>query len=330
MGNLNRRGLLILASSALTTKALTPVSALTQSKYPDRPIRLIVPFAAGGVVDVVARLWVDKMTPLLGTIVIENRGGASGTIGAVEVARSQPDGYTILLGNTSTQVLNPAIMQNSSYDAVKDFAAIGIVANSAISIGVHPSLPVKNLNELIAYIKAHPGKISYGSAGAGTFTNLAGEMFKQLAEIPDLIHIPYKGGGPVITDVVSGHIPMMMINITNNVLELHNTGKIRIIAVFNPKRLGVLPDVQAAAETLPTLIAALFIGVFVPAATPKTIIQQIAQASRTAIAGEDFKQKLVAAGFEPVLDTPEEAQRYLEAEHTRIVPLVKSLGFKLQ
>jgi tripartite-type tricarboxylate transporter receptor subunit TctC len=172
--------------------------------------------------------------------------------------------------------------------------------------------------------------MSYGSAGAGTFTNLAGEMFKQLAGTPDLTHIPYRGGGPVIADVVSGHIPMMTINITNHVIELHKTGKIRLVAVFTPKRLMVLPDVQAASETLPNLIAALFIGVFAPAATPKAIIDRVARANHTAVTSEDLKSKLIASGFEPVVDTPEEAQRFIQAEHARIIPLVKSLDFKLQ
>jgi tripartite-type tricarboxylate transporter receptor subunit TctC len=291
---------------------------------------LIVPFVPGGVVDVIARLWADKMTTLLGTVVIENRGGASGMIGVAEVARSQPDGYTILLGNTSTQVLNPAIATNNPNDEAKDFAAISIIANSVISLAVHPSLPARNLGELAAYIKSHPGKVSYGSPGTGTFTNLAGEMFKRAAGTPDLIHIPYKGGGQVITDVVSGHIPIMMVAITDQILELHKSGKIRILAVFSPRRLGILPDVAAAPETYPGLVAELFVGLFVPTATPRSIIERVAQVNRTAITNEDFRSRLMTAGFEPVLDTPDEAQRMLEAEQARVVSLVKSLGLKTQ
>lgn len=330
MSNLNRRDAALLALSALATTAFTPTSVAAQSRYPDRPIRLIVPFSPGGVVDAIARLWADKMTAVLGTVVVENHGGASGTIGAEEVARSQPDGYTLLLGNTSTQVLNPAIMPHPPYDPAKDFATIAIIANSAIAIAVNPTLPAKNLTELIAYIKANPGKLSYGSPGTGTFTNLAGEMFKQLAGTPDLTHVPYKGGGPGISDLVGGHIPMMMLNITGQVLELHKTGRIRIVAVFTPKRLAVLPDVQAATETFPSLVAVLFTGLFAPSATPKVVIEQVAQANRTAIGSEDFKSKLVAAGLEPVLDTPQEAQRFVDAERARLLPLVKSIGFKLE
>jgi tripartite-type tricarboxylate transporter receptor subunit TctC len=303
--------------------------ARAQSDYPSRPIKIIVPFAAGGVVDAIGRLWADKMKPLLETIVVENQGGASGSIGAAEVARATPDGYTLLLGNTSTQILNPAIMPRPLYDPAKDFTTVSILANSAIAIGVNPSIPAKDLSELVAHIKANPGRMTYGSAGAGTFTNLAGEMFKQRAGTPDLTHVPYRGGGPVLADVVSGHIPMMMINITSHVIELHNTGKIRLVAVLTPKRLSVLPDVGAAAETYPDLIAALFIGLFAPVATPKPIVERIAHANRHAIASEDLKSKFAASGFEPILDTPEEAHRFVQSEHARIIPLVQKLGFKL-
>ena len=325
-----KRSSIVLGVLAAWTIAVWPAVSPAQTHYPTRAIKMIVPFAAGGVVDVIGRLWADKMKPLLGTVVIENQGGASGSIGATEVARAAPDGYTLLLGNTSTQILNPAIMAQPPYDPAKDFVAIGIIANSAISIGVHPSVPAKNLPELIAYIKANAGKVPYGTAGAGTFTHLAGEMFKQMAGTHDVTHIPYRGGGPVIADVVSGHIPMMVINITNHVIELHKTGKIRLIAVFTSKPLMILPDVPVAAETLQGLVAALFIGVFAPAATPKAVIDHIATAQRAAIASEEFKRKLASSGFEPVSDTPEEAQRFVTEERARIIPLAKSLGFQLK
>jgi tripartite-type tricarboxylate transporter receptor subunit TctC len=325
MTSMNRRDLLILASSALL-----PAAAAAQTKYPDRPIRLIVPFAPGGVGDIVGRMWADKMTALLGTVVIENRSGASGMIGASEVARAEPDGYTILLGNTSTQVLNPLIVPNPPYDAVKDFAAIGIVANSPFTIAVNPSVPARTYGELVAYIKANPGKMSYGSAGTGTITHLAGELFKQVAGTPDVTHIPYKGGGPSVSDLISGHIPIVAVSITSSVLELHRTGKIRIVMVMSPQRVAVLPEVQSAADTDPRLVASIYMGLFAPAATPRPIIERIAQATRAAGESEDYKHKLLAAGFDPVLDTPAEAQRFLETERRRIGPLVKSLNFKLQ
>jgi tripartite-type tricarboxylate transporter receptor subunit TctC len=326
---MNRREIILSATSALAAAGLTP-AAWAQADYPNHPIKLIVPFAPGGVVDVTARLWADKVRSSLGTVVIENQGGASGSIGASEVVRSAPDGYTLLLGNTSTQILNPSLMPRPPYDPIKDFTTISILAKSPIAIGINPAVPVKNLPELVNYIKANPGKMTYGSPGAGTYTNLAGEMFKQQAGVSDLTHIPYRGGGQSIADVVSGHIPMILVTITDYVVELHKTGKIRLVSVMTPERMAILPDVPAAVETYPNLIAVLFLGVFAPAATPKPIIDRIAQANKAAIASADFKQKLTSAGFEAVLDTPEEAQRYIQTEQGRIASLVKSLGFKLQ
>ena len=206
---------------------------------------------------------------------------------------------------------------------------ISILATSAVSIAVHPSVPAKTLQELIAHIKANSGKMSYGSPGVGTFTNLAGEMFKQLAGTPDVTHIPYKGAGPGMSDLVSGHIPIMVLNITNQAISLHQSGKIRILAVLTPKPLSVLPDVPTGTQTLPDLVAMLFTGLFVPAKTPKAIIDRIAQANHAAMASDEFKKKLIAAGFDPVLDTPAEAQRFVDAERARLIPLVKSTGFKL-
>lgn len=318
------------ASLVLTTFAVLPLSfsSFAQPDFPNRSIRMIVPFAAGGIVDAIGRLWSDKIKPALGTVVIENVGGASGSIGATEVARATPDGYTLLLGNTSTQVLNPAMMARPPYDPAKDFVAISIIGTSAIAVGVHPSVPARDLAQLVAYAKSNPAKMTYGTAGAGTFTNLAGEMFKQKAGLNDLTHIPYRGGGPVIADIISGNIPMTMINITDNVIELHKTGKIRLLAVLTPKRLDALPDVPAAVETFPDLLAALFVGVFAPATTSKPVIDRIAQANQRVISNDEFRKRLYASGFEPILDTPHEAERFVQAERDRILPLVKAVGFK--
>jgi tripartite-type tricarboxylate transporter receptor subunit TctC len=328
VSRLNRRT--FLANAAIGFAAAIPRRAGAQSNsYPERPIRLIVPFAPGGVGDVIARLWGEQMMSVLGTVVIENRGGARGMIGASEVARSAPDGYTLLLGNTSTQVLNPLVAANSPYDAIKDFAPVTILAESPLCMAVHPSVPATNFNELVAYIKANRGKLSYGSPGAGSITQLAAELFKQVVDAPDVMHIPYKGGGQAVADLMSGHIPLLAVAITSNVLALHRGGKIRIVTVFSKKAPAVLPDVDPAATHDPRLVAAIFMGVFAPAATPKPVIERLAQANLALSESKSFKDQLLASGFDPVLNSPDEAQRFVSDQRGRILPLLKSLGFNI-
>jgi len=326
---MNRRTLLAFALTWIAASALTPLEAYAQSQYPTRPIRVVVPFSPGGVVDTIARLWAQQVGPMLGTIIVDNRGGAGGTIGAGEVARARPDGYTLLIGNSSTQIINPAVMRRPPYDPMKDFVTVDILAISATSVIVHPSLPVQNLKQLIAYAKANPGKLSYGSAGAGTLTNLAGEMFKQRAGGLDIVHVPYRGAGPAITDLVSGYIPMMTPNITGRLLGLYRGGRVRILSVNAPKRLKAAPEIPTTIEFLPDMIAQLFSGVFAPAGTPKAVVDRVSQVTRKALADKAFQQKLIQSGFEPVLDSsPEKARRYVEQERKQLMPLIKATGFK--
>ena len=329
---MNRRDLLTFAFVALPATALTPLRAVAQAKYPERPIKLMVAFSAGGVNDVVGRQWADRMKPLLGTVYVENQGGGSGTIATGEVARAQPDGHTILLGSTSTMVLNPMTMAKVPYDPIKDFLPIAILCVSTTSIVVHPSVPVKDLKELIAHAKANSGKLSYGSAGSGTMSNLSGELFKQLTGLNDLVHIPYKGAGPGITDLVSGHIPVMTPNITGQVLQLHQTGKIRILAVNSAERLKAAPEIPTATEQgLPGMIGQLFLGLFVPVATPRAIADRIGDATRQLMADDEFQKVLLASGLEASSDSsPEKAQRFINEETARWGPVVKASGFKVE
>ncbi|MBN8964412.1 MAG: tripartite tricarboxylate transporter substrate binding protein, partial [Rhizobiales bacterium] len=300
--HLLKSGLACLAATSLPAPAFA---------YPDRPIRLIVPFSPGGATDVVGRLWAERMKPKFGTIVVENKGGGGGLIGAAEVARAEPNGETFLFGNTSTQVLIPAIADKPPYDPAKDFVAVYIMAISPTSIVVHESVPVHTLKELIAYAKANPTKLSYGSAGAGTITNLAGELFKELIGVPTITHIPYKGAAPGVADLASGHIPMMTPNVGGPLLQFHRAGKIRILAVNAEKRLQAAPDIPTAIEAgLPGMIAANFNGLFAPAAVPKNIIDQIGEATRLAVADPEAQKLMIRSGFEPVLDSgPEAAQK---------------------
>jgi tripartite-type tricarboxylate transporter receptor subunit TctC len=329
---MHRRDVFELIVSSLAATALAPLSAFAQAKYPDRPIKLMVAFSAGGVNDVVGRHWAERMKALLGTVYVENQGGAAGTLATGEVARAQPDGYTILLGSTSTMVLNPMTMAKVPYDPAKDFVPIAILAVSTTSVVVHASVPAKTLRELIAYAKANPGKLSYGSAGTGTMSNLSGELFKQLAGLNDLVHIPYKGAGPGMTDLVSGHIPVMTPNITGQVLELHRTGKIRILAMNAPERLKAAPDIPTAIEEgLPNMIGQLFLGLFAPAATPTAVIDRITEATHKAMADPEFQKVLIASGLEVLPDSnSEKAKRFIDEEIARWGPVVKAAGFKVE
>src|SRR5215467_8112255 len=258
---MNRRDVLAGSLAILSTAMAAPRSLA----YPDRVIRLVVPFSPGGATDVAGRLWAEKIKPLLGTVVTENRGGGGGVTGAAEVARAQPDGHTFLFGNTSTQVLIPAVMSHPPYDPLRDFIGIYILCNTPTSIVVHESVPARDLSELIAYAKANPGKLSYGSAGAGTLTNLAGELFKQLIGAPDIVHIPYKGAAPGVTDLASGHIPMMTPNLGGPLIEFHRAGKVRILAVNATARVKGAPDIPTAIEAgLPGMIAGNLNGLFAP------------------------------------------------------------------
>jgi tripartite-type tricarboxylate transporter receptor subunit TctC len=328
---MKRRDVLAAALSSLAAPVLGPLSASAQPKYPERPIRLVIPFPPGGVNDAVGRPWADKMKALLGTVVVENIGGAGGAVGAASVARAQPDGYTLLLGSGGTQVIIPIASHQPQYDPAKAFEPIFILGVTAVCIAVHPSVPVQTLKELIAYAKANPGKLSYGSAGAGTVTHLAGELFKSLIGTPDLVHVPYRGAGLAITDAISGHIPMITPNVTGQVIELHKTGKLRILAVTTADRVSAAPEIPTAVEAgLPGMIAQNFIGLLAPAGTAKPIIEQIAQATRTAMAQRELPELFLASGFEPHIDSsPEKARRFLDEEVARWSPIIKSIGLKL-
>jgi tripartite-type tricarboxylate transporter receptor subunit TctC len=328
---MNRRDLLALGWAFLSARALTSRPALAQGQYPERPIKLMVAFSAGGVNDVVARQWAERVKTLLGTVYVENQGGGTGTIATGEAARAPGDGYTILLGSTSTMVLNPMTMSKVPYDPARDFVPIAIIAVSTTSIVVHPSVPATTLAEFIAYAKAQSGKLSYGSAGSGTMSNLSGELFKQLTGLNDLVHIPYKGAGPGISDLVSGHIPMMTPNVTGQLLEFHRTGKIRILAVNAAQRLAAAPEIPTAIEQgVPGMIGLLFLGLFAPAATPRPIVDRIAEATRAAMADVEFQKVLIASGLEAIPDSnSDKAKQFIDEEIARWGPVVKAAGFKV-
>jgi tripartite-type tricarboxylate transporter receptor subunit TctC len=299
--------------------------------YPNRPIHVIVPSSPGGVHDVIARIWADRVKSALGSIVIENRGGGGASIAINAVAQSQPDGHTLLLGSTSTLVLREGL-GSRVYDAAKDLAVATIFATTSTSITVNPSVPARTVKELIDHLKANPGKLSYGSGGTGAITHITVEMFKQMAGGLDIVHVPYKGMAPAMNDLLSGEIAVGFVNITAQVIALHRSGKIRILAVNAPTRLAAAPDVPTAIESgVPNFVSQTFFGLFAAAGTPKATLQRINQATQTSWSDKDFQQRLVEAGFEPMLGYgPDEADAYLKQEIARWAPIVQKVGTRTQ
>src|SRR5215475_15797791 len=278
---MRRRDLLALGLSSFALPVLGRHFASAQGSYPEQAIRLVVPRAAGGVVDIVARLWGDRVKPELGNVIIENQGGGGGVIAAVAVARAKPDGYTLLAGTTSELIISPLIMSNAGYDPVKDLIPIAITAVSVSSLMVHGSLPVKTLQELVAYAKANPGKLSYGSAGVGTSAHLCAELFKQLAGLRDIVHVPYRGANAGLIDFYAGQLPMFAASISPQVLAMHNNGTIRVLVAGTDHRLRAAPDIPISSEVgFPQLITVLFMGLFAPGGTPEPIIKALAAVSR--------------------------------------------------
>jgi tripartite-type tricarboxylate transporter receptor subunit TctC len=304
-------------------------SAFAQSGYPSGPIRLVVPYAPGGVVDAVARNWADRVREPLGTVVVENQGGGGGMIGAAAVSRAKADGYTLLFGDTSCEIIAPSLQLHPSYDPVKDFAPVSLVATSSTAVVVHPSVPATTLKEFISYAKENQEKLSYASAGTGTVTHLAGESFKQLIGAPKILHVPYRGAGPGLIDLIAGVVPMMTPNVTSQVLAFHNAGKLRILAVCAPTRLKTAPDIPAASETLPGLVVQLTTGVFAPAGAPQQVIAKLGDVTSRVVGQTEFERILQAAGLEARTDTgPVAAQKFWAAEREHFMPIIKAAGLK--
>lgn len=307
----------------------SPIGA--QEKYPSRPVRLVIGSAPGGVHDIIGRLWADRVRGTFPSVLVETKSGVGGYLGAAEVAASKPDGYTLFVASTSTHVLVPAVVARQRFDPIKDFAPATIFAGSSISFVVTPSLPVRTLREFIDYAKAHPGKITMGTAGPGTLTHVGGELFKQLAGGLDIVAAHYKGAGPGLADVMSGHIPFFAPNVTGNVLQLHRAGKIRMLAVASSERLEAIPEIPTASEAgVPGMVARMFYAISAPAGTPRPMLDLINESTQEAMRDAAFRSSLSKAGFEPIVGMgPDQAAPYVVEEHRRWTPIVKSTGVKI-
>src|SRR4051812_18630033 len=316
--------------AAVAIAALAGVTAAPAfaQDYPNRPITLVVPFAPGGSTSIVARIVADKLSEALGQqIVVENRPGAGGTVGTRGVAKSPPDGYTLLLGYTGTLAIGPTLYPNAGYDPRKDFAPIGMIGHAPNSLVVHPSFPAKSVKELVDYAKANPGKVSYGSAGVGAVSHVAGEYFATAAAIK-LIHVPYRGTGPAIADLIGGHIPMAFAPIPATHGPV-SQGQLRGLAVTSAQRSSLVPDLPTVAESgLPGFEASLFYGIVAPAGTPRPIIDKLNEALRASLTSDEVRKRLATDGAEPTPSTPDEYAAHIDKDETRWSAVVKASGAK--
>jgi tripartite-type tricarboxylate transporter receptor subunit TctC len=315
----------VFAVASIAAAVLSP--ALAQD-YPTRPVTLIVPYAAGGGNDVMARIVADKMAAALGQpIVVENRGGAGGSIATRAVAHAPADGYTLGLGGTGTLAIDPSLYPNVGYDPRKDFAPIGLIATSALVVLVHPSIPAKTIPELIALAKREDGKLTYASAGVGSGIHLGAELFASMAGIK-LSHIPYKGSAPALTDLLGGHVAIYFSSLPP-AIGLVQDGKVRALAVTGPERSRIFPDLPTVAEAaLPGYAAVLHYGIVAPAGTRKPVVDKLAAALRVAIASPDVARKIAADGAEVMGMTPEEYAVDIDREEAKWSEVVRRSGAK--
>ena len=328
---MRRRDLLASGLAALSAPVLGPLSTFAQGKYPDRPVRVIVPFPPGGAYDTIGRPWADRMKTTLGTVVVENIGGAGGGVGAAQASRSRPDGYTLLLGGATTHITEALLKTKPTYDPLKDLEPISPIAVTAFAIAVHPSVPVNDLKGFVAYVKANPGKVSYGSAGHGSLNHLTGELFKLRAGLTDLPHVPYRGAGPGLTDLLAGQIPSLVPAMTNIVLEHHRAGKLRVLAVTHHKRLAAAPELPTTGEQgFPDVVAPNFIGLFTPAGVPRDIVNTLSAANLKLCGDKSYQDLLISGTFElePLLSAAD-YKKYVESELVRWRPIVTAMGIKI-
>jgi tripartite-type tricarboxylate transporter receptor subunit TctC len=310
----------------LTFSLCAGLDVARAQSYPSRVIMLVVPFPPGGSTSLVGRVIADKMSQLLGQgIVVDNRGGAGGTVGTKAVARSEPDGYTLMVGYTGTLAIGPSLYRNAGYDPRKDFAPIGSIGCAPSSLVVHPSFPVKTVAELIAYAKANPGKINFGSAGVGTVGHITGEYFAHATGIR-LVHIPYKGTGPALSDLLGGHIPMSFSPIATTAGNV-KAGLLRGLAVTSVRRNHLLPDVPTMVEAgVPDFDASLCYGLVAPAGTPRPVIDRLNKELRAALASDEVKKQLELDGTEIIPGTPEQYADFIDRDEKKWSELVKVSG----
>jgi len=319
------RRTLLAAAIMSAAAAVVPAGAFAQA-FPNKPITIIVPFAAGGTTDILARVIGQGLSAELGqSVVVDNRAGAGGNIGGQMAARAPADGYTLFMGTVGTHAINAALYKKMPFDPVKDFAPLTRVANVPNLLVANPNQPYKSVQELIAYAKANPGKVNFGSSGSGSSIHLSGELFKSLAKV-DMQHVPYKGSAPAVTDLLGNQIGIMFDNMPSAIQHVRS-GKLRPIAVTTAKRSPELPDVPTIAEAgVPGYEATSWFGMFAPAGTPAPIVAQLNKALVKVLSQPETKKKMADQGAEPVSETPEQFAAFIQAESAKWGKVVKESG----
>jgi tripartite-type tricarboxylate transporter receptor subunit TctC len=306
---------------------VTPAQAQAQS-YPSKPIRLVIPYPPGGGSDIIARPLTQLMSASMGQqIVVENRGGAGGNIGMDYVAKSPPDGYTLIWGITAQLAVNPSLYPKLSYDLIKDFAPISLMGIAPYVLVTHPALPVKSVKDLVALARAQPATLTFGSAGNGSGAHLAGAMLNSLANV-QTVHVPYKGGAPAMVDLVAGQLQLSYLTYTSS-NPFIRAGRLRALGVTTAKRSAALPELPAIAETLPGYDSAVWYGVLAPAGTPAEIIARLNREFLAALKNNELRQRLMSEAFEPIGTPPEELVAYMKSEIARWAKLVKATNTRI-
>ncbi|MDB5905211.1 MAG: Tripartite-type tricarboxylate transporter, receptor component TctC [Betaproteobacteria bacterium] len=309
--------------------AVAPVAAYAADAWPTRPVRMIVAYPPGGGTDIVGRVMAQKLTETLGhTVVIDNRGGASGNIGSELAARANPDGYTLLMGNVAPNAINVSLFKKLPYDPVKDFAPVSLVAITPNILVVNPTVPVKTVKDLVALAKAKPGVLNFPSAGVGSSSHLAGELLKILAKV-DMVHVPYKGGGPALVDTISGQMQLMFATMPAAMPHV-KSGKVRPIAVTTEKRSQTMPELPTIGESVKGYEASTWYGLLAPAGTPAAIVTRLHQDTVKILAMPDMREKLGAQGIEPVGGTPAEFGAYIKSEIAKWGRVIREAGIKAE
>jgi tripartite-type tricarboxylate transporter receptor subunit TctC len=316
--------------AAFVVVAASPEVAIAQTGYPTKPIRLIVAFPPGGSTDIIARLVGQKLGERLGQqVIIDNRGGAGGTIGTEIAARAAPDGYTLTMGTTSTHVIAPAAYASVKYDPIKDFAPITLVASTPYLLVLHPGVQAKTLKEFISLVKSQPGKFNYASAGTGSTTHLAMEMLKSAAGM-DIVHVPYNGNGPAGTAVMGGQVQALFGSMPA-VLPHAKAGRVRPIAVGTAKRSPALPEVPTVAESgFPGFEVSLWLGFFAPKGTPEPVLKKLHEELSAVAKSPEMKEQFERNGADPVTTTPAELSKLMKAELDKYSKVIKAAGIQLK